>query len=74
MNYHKKLKQYQQKGLTKDLINKFSILYGDKYLFSGTFQIIPYLYQLNNTLDILLALLRLICGNLMECQKKIRKI
>ena len=38
MNYHKKLKQYQQKGLTKDLINKFSILYGAKHLFSGTFQ------------------------------------
>ena len=26
MNYQKKLKQYQQKGLTKDLINKFNIL------------------------------------------------
>ena len=34
MNYQKKLKQYQQ----KDLINKFSILKGEKYLSSGIFQ------------------------------------
>ena len=38
MNYEKKLKQYQQKGLTKDLINKFSILNGGKYFSSGIFQ------------------------------------
>ena len=34
------------------------------------FKIIQYLYQLNN----LVALLELICENLMECQKKMLKI
>ena len=38
MNYQKKLKQYQQKRLTKDLINKFRILKGSKYFSSGIFQ------------------------------------
>ena len=28
----KKLKQYKQKGLRKDLINEFSIFNGEKYL------------------------------------------
>ena len=31
----KKLKKYQQKGLPKDLINKFSILNGAKYFSPG---------------------------------------
>ena len=31
-------KVISSKGLTKDLINKFRILNGTKYLFSGTFQ------------------------------------
>ena len=38
MNYQKKLKQYQQKGLTKDLINKFNILNGAKYISLGIIQ------------------------------------
>ena len=38
MNYQKKLKQYQQKYFTKDLINKFPILNGSKYFYSGIFQ------------------------------------
>ena len=38
MNFQKKLRQYQQKGLTKDLMNKFSILNGAKYFSSGIFQ------------------------------------
>ena len=38
MNYQKKLKQYQQKRLTKDLIKRFSILNGSKYFSSITFQ------------------------------------
>ena len=37
------------------------------------YKIIQYLYQLKDTLKILVALLRLIRGNLMECQKKILK-
>ena len=37
------------------------------------FKIISHLNQLKNTLNILLALLGLIRGNLMECQKKILK-
>ena len=38
------------------------------------FKIIWYLHQLKNTLNILVALLGFIHGNLMECQKKILKI
>ena len=34
------LKQYQQKGLTKDLINKFGILNGTKYFLWKYFKII----------------------------------
>ena len=37
-------------------------------------KIIYYLYQLKNTLHILVALLGLILENLMECQKKILEI
>ena len=38
------------------------------------YKIIFYLYQLKNTLNILVALLKFIHGNLMECQKKLLKI
>ena len=38
MNYPNKLKQYQQRALTKDMINKFSILHGAKYFSLGIFQ------------------------------------
>ena len=38
MNYQKKSRQYQQKVLTKCLIDKFSILNGAKYFSSGIFQ------------------------------------
>ena len=38
MNYQKKIKAISTKGLTKYLINKFSILNGAKYSFSGIFQ------------------------------------
>ena len=38
MNYHKKAKAISTKGLTKDLINKFSILNGAKSFSSGMFQ------------------------------------
>ena len=38
MNYPKKVKAISAKGLTKDLINKYSILNGAKYFSLGTFQ------------------------------------
>ena len=38
------------------------------------YKIILYSYQLKNTLNILVALLRFICGNVMECQKEMLKI
>ena len=41
--------------------------------FQEYFEINKYLYQLKNTLNILVALIELIRGNLMECQKKILK-
>ena len=38
MSYQKKVKAISSKGLTKDLMNKFSILNGAKYFSSGIFQ------------------------------------
>ena len=38
MNYHKKIKVISIKGLTKDLIDKFSILNGVKYFSLGIFK------------------------------------
>ena len=49
---------------------KFSILNGAKYFSSGIFQNYLVLIPAKNTLNALVALLRLIRGNLMECQKK----
>ena len=73
MNYQK-IKAISAKGLTKDLINKFSILIGAKYFSSGIFQNYLVLYHLKNTLNILVALFELIRGNQMECQMNILKI
>ena len=69
----KKVKAISTKGLTKNLINKFSILFINIFL-QEYFKVIYYLYQLKNTLNILEPLFRLVCGNLMEFQKKILKI
>ena len=38
IKYYKKLKQYRQKYLKNDLIEKFSILNGAKYFSSGNLQ------------------------------------
>ena len=55
------------KGLTKDLMNKFSILKEAKYFWQEYLKSVWYSYQLeNNTLNILVALLGLIHGNLLE--------
>ena len=62
------------KGLTKDLVNKFSIPIAQNTLLQEYFKIIKYLYQLKNTLNIFVALLELVRGNLVEYQKKILKI
>ena len=73
MNYQK-VKAISAKGLTKDLINKFSILIGTKYFSSGIFQNYLVLYHLKNTLNILVALFELIRENQMECPMNILKI
>ena len=73
MNYQK-VKAISAKGLTKDLINKFSILIGAKYFSSGIFQNYLVLYHLKNTLNILVALFELIRENQMECPMNILKI
>ena len=70
----KKVKAISTKGLTKDLINKFSILNGAKYFSSGIFQNYLVFIPGKNTLNILMLLLEFIPGNLMECQKKVLKI
>ena len=56
------------------MIKKPSILNGAKDFSSGIFQNFLVFIPAKNTLNILLALLRLICGNLMECQNKILKL
>ena len=61
-------------GFTKDLENKFSILNRPKYFSSGMFQNYLVFLPAKKTLNILVALLGFICGNLMECQKKILKM
>ena len=66
----KKVKYISAKGLTKDLINKFSILNRAKYFSSRMFQNYLVFIYAKNTLHILLALLGLARGSLMECQKK----
>ena len=69
-----KVKAISTTGLTKDSINKFSILNGAKYFSSGIFQNYLVFIPDKNTVNILGALLGLICESLMECQKKILKI
>ena len=69
----KNVKARSTKRLAKDLINKFSILNEAKYFSSGIFQYCLVLYQLKNTVNILVTLFRLIRRNLMECQKKLNQ-
>ena len=76
MNYQKKCKVISTKGSTKDLINKFSILNGEKYFSLEAFQ--NYLVFISakkyNEYNILVALLGLNRGNLVEFEKKALKI
>ena len=53
------------------MINKFSILNGAKSSSPGIFQNYLVFIPSKNTLNVLVALLELIRGNLMEYQKKI---
>ena len=69
----KKVKAISTKGLTKDLINKCSILNGAKYFSSGIFQNYLVFKPARNILNISVAQLGLIRRNLMEYQKKILK-
>ena len=66
----KKVKAISTKGLTKDLINKFSILNRTKCFPSGIFQNYLVFILAKNTLNILVALIGMNRGNPMECQKK----
>ena len=53
------------KELTKDMVNKFSIPIAQKNIFlQEYFKIIKYLYQLKNTLNILVTLPEQVRGNL----------
>ena len=71
---YQKFKGISIKGLTKDLINKFSILNEAKYFSLGIPQNDLVYIPAKNTLNILVALLQLNRGNLMECQNKVLKI
>ena len=74
MNYQKTLKEYQKKGFTKDLINKCSIRNGSYYFYSGVFQNYLVFIAAEKYVKYFMALLGLIRGNLMECQKNIENI
>ena len=54
--------------------NKCSVFNGTEYFSSRTIQKFLAFIPAKNTLNVLVALLGLICENLMECQKKILKI
>ena len=62
----KKVKAIWMKRLTKDLIDKFSILNGAKYFSLGIFQNYLVFIPAKNTLNIFLVLFILNPGNLME--------
>ena len=69
-----RVKAISTKRATKDLINNFSNLNVSKYFFQEYFKIIQYLYQPENTLNILGSLVGLNCGNLKECRNEILKM
>ena len=56
------------------MINKFGILNGAKYFSSGRFQNYLVFIPAKNALSVLVVLHGLICGNIMECWKKLLKI
>ena len=56
----KKDKAITTKGLTNNLLNKYSILNGTKFFLREYFKILYCSYQLKNTLNILLLLLKFI--------------
>ena len=68
-----KVKAISTKGLTKDLINKYSIVNGAKY-FSRILQNYFIFISVTNTLNILVALIEFSCRNVIECDKKVLKI
>ena len=75
MNYQKNFDiKVSTKGLTKDFINGYKILNGARYIISGIFQNYLILVHLKNKLNIFMALLKFIHGNLMECLKRVLKI
>ena len=71
----RKVEGISTKRLTKDLINGHKILDNTKYFSSGIFQnYLVFIPAKKKTLNVLGALLELICGNVMEFQKKMLKI
>ena len=74
MYYQKKVKAIPAKGLTKDLIINLIFLMTHNTCIQDYYKIILYLYQLQNTFNIFMTNIQIICGNLMEGQKKVLKI
>ena len=70
----KKVKTTSAKGLTKDLISKYNIPNGAKHFSLEIFQNYLVFTPDKNTLNILMALITFIRGNLKECQKEVLKI
>ena len=68
-----KVKAISTKGLTKDLINKYSTFNGAKY-FLGILENYFIFISAKKILNILMPLLGFLCWSVMECQKKALKI
>ena len=73
-NKTKHLLVISTKELTKDLTNGYKALDGLKLFSACILQNYLILIPPKNTLDFLMAQLKHICGNLMECHKKVLKI
>ena len=56
------------------MVNKYSILYEEKYFCSGILQNYFVLIPAKNALNVLVSLLEHFRGNIIECQKKVLKI
>ena len=68
------MKVISTKGTKKDLIDKFSIIDGEKYFILGIFQNNLVFIPTKKTLNVFMELLKFIRGNPIKCQKKVLKI
>ena len=70
----KNVKTISTKRLTKDLINGYKIFIDVKYYSSGIFQNCLVFIPAKKYIKYFSGTTQIICGNIIECQKKIRRI